>query len=160
MAAVTYQKSSDPNMATLAPCSLAETTPGTLGCVNSASTIGGLAVLPNGQQINFNQVLGGNGNFFEPYSAAKHNFNSNPFLNAVSPVERVSTAFFADYDITDNIEAFGEFLYTFRKSNQIATPGTLRNLSIAASNPPNPTDRKSTRLNSSLSCASRMPSSA
>ncbi|MBL0916382.1 MAG: TonB-dependent receptor plug domain-containing protein, partial [Sphingopyxis sp.] len=129
MAAVTYQKTKAVNMATRAPCSLAETTPGALSCVNSASTIGGRAVLPNGQQINFNQVPGGNGNFFEPYSAAKHNFNSNPFLNAVSPVERVSTAFFADYDLTDSIEAFGEFLYTFRKSNQIATPGTLRNLS-------------------------------
>src|SRR3546814_4267436 len=67
MAAVTYQKTSAVNMATRAPCSLAETTPGTLGCVNSASTIGGRAVLPNGQQINFNQVLGGTGNFFEPY---------------------------------------------------------------------------------------------
>ncbi|MGV3481214.1 MAG: TonB-dependent receptor domain-containing protein, partial [Sphingobium sp.] len=107
--------------------------------VNSASTVGGRAVLPNGQQINFNQVPGGNGNFYEPYSAAKHNFNSAPFLNAVSPIERVSTAFFADYDLTDGIKAFGEFLYTFRKSNQIATPGTLRNLSIAASNPINPT---------------------
>jgi outer membrane receptor protein involved in Fe transport len=139
MAAVTYQKTEAVNMATRAPCSLSETTPGTLSCVNSASTIGGRAVLPNGQQINFNQVLGGNGNSFEPYSAAKHNFNSNPFLNAVSPVERLSTAFFADYDLTDDIEAFGEFLYTFRKSNQIATPGTLRNLSIAATNPTNPT---------------------
>ena len=139
MAAVTYQKTSAVNMASRAPCSLAETTPGSLSCVNSASTIGGRAVLPNGQQINFNQVPGGNGNFYEPYSPAKHNFNSNPFLNAVSPVERVSTAFFADYALTDGIQAFGEFLYTFRKSNQIATPGTLRNLSIPASNPTNPT---------------------
>lgn len=139
MAAVTYQKTSAVNMASRAPCSLAETTPGSLSCVNSASTIGGRAVLPNGQQINFNQVSGGDGNFYEPYSPAKHNFNSNPFLNAVSPVERVSTAFFADYALTDGIQAFGEFLYTFRKSNQIATPGTLRNLSIPASNPTNPT---------------------
>ena len=139
MAAVTYQKTSAVNMASRAPCSLAETTPGSLSCVNSASAIGGRAVLPNGQQINFNQVPGGNGNFYEPYSPAKHNFNSNPFLNAVSPVERVSTAFFADYALTDGIQAFGEFLYTFRKSNQIATPGTLRNLSIPASNPTNPT---------------------
>lgn len=139
MAAVTYQKTSAVNMASRAPCSLAETTPGSLSCVNSASTIGGRAVLPNGQQINFNQVPGGNGNFYEPYSPAKHNFNSNPFLNAVSLVERVSTAFFADYALTDGIQAFGEFLYTFRKSNQIATPGTLRNLSIPASNPTNPT---------------------
>lgn len=139
MAAVTYQKTEAVNMATRAPCSLAETTPGKLACVNSASTIGGRAVLPNGQQINFNQVPGGNGNFYEPYSAAKHNFNSTPYLNAVSPVERISTAFFADYAVTDSITAFGEFLYTHRKSNQIATPGTLRNLAISASNPTNPT---------------------
>ena len=139
MAAVTYQKTRAVNMATRAPCSLAETSPGMLNCVNSASTIGGRAVLPSGQQINFNQTLGGDGDFFEPYSAAKHNFNSAPFLNAVSPIERVSTAFFAGYDLSDSIEAFGEFLYTFRKSNQIATPGTLRNLAISASNPTNPT---------------------
>lgn len=139
LAAVTYQKTEAVNMATRAPCSLGETSPGVLSCVNSASTIGGRAVLPNGQQINFNQVPGGNGNFFEPYSAAKHNFNSAPFLNAVSPIERVSTALFADYDISDGIEAFGEFLYTFRKSSQIATPGTLRNLAISATNPTNPT---------------------
>ncbi len=139
LAAATYQRTNAVNMASRAPCSLSETTPGALSCVNSASTIGGRAVLPNGQQINFNQVPGGNGNFFEPYSAAKHNFNSNPFLNAVSPIERIATAVFGDYDITDGVEAFGEFLYTHRKSNQIATPGTLRNLAISAANPTNPT---------------------
>ncbi len=139
LAAATYQRTNAVNMASRAPCSLFETTPGALSCVNSASTIGGRAVLPNGQQINFNQVPGGNGNFFEPYSAAKHNFNSNPFLNAVSPIERIATAVFGDYDITDGVEAFGEFLYTHRKSNQIATPGTLRNLAISAANPTNPT---------------------
>ena len=139
LAAATYQKTNAVNLASRAPCSLAETTPGTLSCVNSASTIGGRAVLPNGQQINFNQDPGGNGNFFEPYSAAKHNFNSNPFLNAVSPIERIATAVFGDYDLTDGVKAFGEFLYTHRKSNQIATPGTLRNLSILAGNPTNPT---------------------
>ena len=138
-AAATYQKTSAVNMASRAPCSLAEVTPGSLSCINSASTIGGRAVLPNGQQINFNQTIGGNGNFFEPYSAAKHNFNSNPFLNAVSPIERISTAVFAHYDLTDNVTAFGEFLYTHRESEQIATPGTIRNLAISATNPTNPT---------------------
>ena len=146
MAAVTYQKTQAVNMASRAPCSLSEVTPGTLSCVNSASTVGGRAVLPNGQQINFNQVPGGNGNFYEPYSAAKHNFNSTPYLNAVSPVERISTAFFADYAVTESITAFGEFLYTHRKSNQIATPGTLRNLAISASNPTNPTGQNITLI--------------
>ena len=137
--AATYQKTEPVNMASRAPCSLAETTPGSLSCVNSASTIGGRAALPNGSQINFNQVPGGDGNFYEPYSAAKHNFNSNPFLYAVSPIERITTAVFGDYDLSDQVELFGEFLYTRRNSNQIATPGTLRNLAISASNPTNPT---------------------
>ncbi|MGF7148411.1 outer membrane receptor protein involved in Fe transport [Sphingomonas zeicaulis] len=139
LVAATWQKTDGVNMASRAPCSLAETTPGALSCVNSASTIGGRAVLPNGQQINFNQVPGGDGDFFEPYSAARHNFNSNPYLYAVSPIERITTAAFADYELTDGIQAFGEFLYTHRKTNQIATPGTLRNLAISAANPTNPT---------------------
>lgn len=137
--AATYQKTTAVNMASRAPCSLAEVTPGTLSCVNSAATIGGRAVLPDGRQINFNQMPGGDGDFFEPYSAAKHNFNSNPFLNAVSPIERISTAAFAHYDLTDRITAFGEFLYTYRESEQLATPGALRNLAISATNPTNPT---------------------
>jgi iron complex outermembrane recepter protein len=137
-AAATYQKTDDVNMASRAPCALAEVTPGTLSCVNSAATLGGRAALPTGQQINFSNVPG-NSNFYEPYSAARHNFNSAPFLNAVSPIERLSTAFFTHYDIGSDITAFGEFLYTFRKSNQIATPGSLRNLAISATNPTNPT---------------------
>lgn len=134
----TYQKTTAVNLASRAPCGLAETSPGVLGCSNSAATLGGRAALPNGSQINFSNVPG-NGNFYEPYSAARHNSNSNPFLNAVSPIERISTAAFLHYDVTDSVTAFGEFLYTFRKSNQLATPGTLRNLSISASNPTNPT---------------------
>ncbi|EMD83368.1 TonB-dependent receptor domain-containing protein [Pacificimonas flava] len=138
-AAATYQNTSAINLASRAPCSLAEVTPGELSCVNSASTVGGRAVLPNGDLINFNNDPNGDGDFFEPYSPAKHNFNSAPFLNAVSPIERVSTAFFGHYDLTDSVTAFGEFLYTHRESDQIATPGTLRNLSISAENPTNPT---------------------
>ena len=137
-AAVNYQKTKPVNMADREPCGLGEVG-GQLVCVGSASTIGGRAVLPNGQQINFNQTPGGNGNFFEPYSAAKHNFNSNPFLNAVSAIERISVGVFGDYDLTDAVELFGEFMFTNRESHQIATPGTLRNLSIPSTNPTNPT---------------------
>jgi len=133
-----YQKTEPVNMADREPCGLGEVG-GQLVCVGSASTIGGRAVLPNGQQINFNQTPGGNGNFFEPYSAAKHNFNSNPFLNAVSAIERISVGVFGDYDLTDSVELFGEFMFTHRESDQIATPGTLRNLAIPATNPTNPT---------------------
>ncbi|MCK5908714.1 MAG: TonB-dependent receptor plug domain-containing protein, partial [Caulobacter sp.] len=133
-AAITWQKTEAVNLASRAPCGLGEVG-GVLTCLSSASTIGGRAVLPNGQQINFNQTPGGNGNFYEPYSAAKHNFNSNPFLNAVSPIQRFSTAFLADYKLTDSVTLFGEAFFTHRQSRQIASPGTLRNLAIAASNP-------------------------
>lgn len=144
-AALTYQKTEAVNLASRAPCGLGEVG-GQLVCVSSASTIGGRAVLPNGQQINFNQTLGGDGDFYEPYSAAKHNFNSNPFLNAVSPIERISTAVLAKYDLTDDVELFGEFFFTHRESNQIATPGTLRNLRILATNPTNPTGQDITLI--------------
>lgn len=144
-AALTYQKTEAVNLASRAPCGLGEVG-GQLVCVSSASTVGGRAVLPNGQQINFNQTLGGDGNFYEPYSAAKHNFNSNPFLNAVSPIERISTAFLADYDLTDDVSLFAEVFFTHRESNQIATPGTLRNLAIAAANPTNPTGQDITLI--------------
>lgn len=144
-AGLTYQKTEAVNLASRAPCGLGESG-GQLVCISSASTIGGRAVLPNGQQINFNQTPGGNGNFYEPYSAAKHNFNSNPFLNAVSPIERISTAFLADYKLTDSVTLFGELFFTHRESHQIATPGTLRNLVISASNPTNPTGQNITLL--------------
>src|SRR3546814_12977896 len=88
MMAATYQKTNAVNMASRAPCSLAEVTPGSLSCTNSTSTIGGRAVLPNGQQINFNQVPGGDGAFFEPYNGAKHNNNVQRSLNAVRSEER------------------------------------------------------------------------
>jgi outer membrane receptor protein involved in Fe transport len=140
-AAVNYQKTEPVNMADREPCGLGEVG-GQLVCVGSASTIGGRAVLPNGQQINFNQTPGGNGNFFEPYSSAKHNFNSNPFLNAVSAIERISVGVFGDYDLSDSVELFGEFMFTNRQSDQIATPGTLRNLTITADNSTNPTGQQ------------------
>lgn len=138
-AALTWQKTDAVNMATRAPCGLAELTPGTLACANSSSTLGGRAVLPNGQQINFNNDPNGDGNFYEPYNRTRHNFNSNPFLNAVNPIERISTAAFGHYNLSDSVTAFAEGLYTYRESEQLATPGTLRNLAISATNPTNPT---------------------
>ena len=139
MIAANYQKTEPISMFSRAPCSLAEVTPGQLSCVNSSSTIGGRAVLPDGSQINFNQDAGGDGDFFEPYNPAKHNYNSALTLNAVNPIERISVATFADWAMTDDIELFGEFLYTKRESEQIASPGSLLNLAIPASSPTNPT---------------------
>jgi outer membrane receptor protein involved in Fe transport len=144
-AALTYQKTEAVNLASRAPCGLGEID-GKLACVSSATTLGGRAVLPNGQQINFNQIPGGDGDFFEPYNAAKHNYNGNPFLNAVSPIERISTAFLADYQLTDIVSLFGEVFFTHRESNQLAAPGALRNLKLSAAHPTNPTGQDITLI--------------
>ncbi len=138
MVAATYQNTDPINMGDRVPCAYSGAS-GSLVCSNSASTIGGRAALPDGTMINFNQELGGDGDFYEPYSSAIHNYNYVRDLNAVNPIERYNIAAFGDYALTDSVELFGEFLYTKRKTNQIATPGTLRNIAIAADNPINPT---------------------
>lgn len=141
MVAMELTKSGAINLASRAPCGLVESN-GTLVCSGSSTTIGGRAVLADGSRINFNQVLGGNGNFYEPYSAAKHNYNGNPTLNAVNPIQRASLAVFADRNLSDNLRAFTELMYTHRDSNQLATPGALgvyRPMNFAASHPTNPT---------------------
>ncbi len=131
--AATYQKTDAVNMASRAPCGLSGAT-GHLVCQGSGSTAGGRASLPNGQIINFT-----GGDSYAPYSAALHGFNGNPYINAVNPIERLTTGAFAKFALTDNIELFGEALYTKRESEQLSAPGTLSNLAIAATNPTNPT---------------------
>lgn len=138
VATFSYYESEAVNLADREPCGLGESG-GQLVCVGSSSTVGGRALLPNGQSINFNQTPGGNGNFYEPYSGAKHNFNSNPFLNAVNPIERFSANMFGHLNLSDEVRLFSELMFTNRQSDQIATPGTLRNLTVAANNPTNPT---------------------
>lgn len=138
---LSHSVSGDINMADRAPCALGEVG-GELICVNSGNTIGGRARLANGQNVNFNQELGGNGDFYEPYSAATHNFNANPYLNAVNPIERNSLSGFGTLILTDKLNAFAEVIYSERHSNQLASPGTIglnRTINIAADHPTNPT---------------------
>ena len=141
MTALDYSQSGTVNMASRAPCGLGEAN-GKLECVGSSSTIGGRAVLADGTRVNFNQTLGGNGNFYERYNGAKHNFNSNPYLNAVNPIKRISVSTFGNLAINDELRLFTEVLYTNRQSEQLATPGALgvyRPMNIAANHPTNPT---------------------
>lgn len=141
MMALNYSESGEVNMASRAPCGLAEVN-GQLECVGSSSTIGGRARLANGQRVNFNQVPGGNPSSYEPYSAAKHNYNSNPSLNAVNPIKRLGLSTFGNINVTENTQLFSELLFSHRASTQLATPGTLgvyRSISIAADHPTNPT---------------------
>ncbi|ELX08377.1 TonB-dependent receptor [Janthinobacterium sp. HH01] len=141
MTALDYSQSGTVNMASRAPCGLGEAN-GKLECVGSSSTIGGRAVLADGTRVNFNQTPGGNGNFYERYNGAKHNFNSNPYLNAVNPIKRISFSTFGNLAINDELRLFTEVLYTNRQSEQLATPGALgvyRPINIAANHPTNPT---------------------
>ncbi|WP_369059791.1 TonB-dependent receptor [Caulobacter sp. 73W] len=131
--AVSYQTTDAVNMAKRAPCPLSGAT-GALVCLGSGSTAGGRVSLANGQTVNFTT-----GNAYEPYSAAAHGFNGNPYLNAVNPIDRLTTGLFGDYELTDSITLFGEFLYTHRQTTQLSSPGTLAGFAVAASNPTNPT---------------------
>ncbi len=136
--AASYQVTQPVNLFSRAGCQKSGAT-GTLICLGSGSTAGGRASLPTGQIIAFT-----GGNAFEPYSAARHGFQANNYLNAVNPLERLTTGVFGDYEIVNGVELFGELLYTHRKTDQSASPGTLTNLIVPASNPTNPTGQQVT----------------
>ncbi len=141
MAGINYAEGGTVNMGSRAPCGLAEVD-GKLVCSGSSTTVGGRALLADGRRVNFNQVLGGNGDFYEPYSAAKHNYNGNPTLNAVNPIKRISMSVFGDSQLSENTSVFTELMYTNRQSDQLAAPGGLgvyRPINIAADHPTNPT---------------------
>ncbi|WP_203225030.1 TonB-dependent receptor domain-containing protein [Novilysobacter arseniciresistens] len=128
-------------MADRAACGLGEVD-GELVCVGSSTTIGGRAVLADGSRVNFNQDPSGDGDAYEIYSPALHNFNSNPYLNAVNPIKRLSFSSFGNLSLTENTTLFSELMFTNRQSDQVATPGGIgqyRPINIAATHPTNPT---------------------
>ncbi|MEX5747651.1 TonB-dependent receptor plug domain-containing protein [Massilia sp. X63] len=146
MGSLNYSESGAVNLASRAPCSLFEDD-GELVCSGSSSTIGGRARLADGRRVNFNQDPNGNPGGFETYSAAKHAYNSNPFLNAVNPIKRVGVSAFGNMRLTDRVDMFSELMFTNRKSEQLATPGAIgvyRPIEIAASHPINPTGQNLT----------------
>jgi len=152
MAALSYSENRDINMADRQPCGYG-VSGNALVCVGTSNTPGGRATYltgpSTGQRINFNQVPGGDGDFFEPYVSAVHDVPYFHWLNAVSPVKKTTFAIMGHYDVADNARLFSEVLYTNRKTNQIATPATLQtyynpavgrvNFTIPASHPSNPT---------------------
>ena len=141
MASLNYSESDAVNLASRAPCALFEDD-GELVCSGSSSTIGGRARLADGRRINFNQDPNGNPRGYETYSAAKHAYNSNPFLNAVNPIKRVGVSAFGNMRLSDKVDLFSELMFTNRQSEQLATPGAIgvyRPITIAANHPTNPT---------------------
>ena len=140
MTAIHYAKAGAVGMASRAPCGLGELN-GKLECVNSSSTLGGRARLADGRRINFNNAIQAT-TTFETYSALVHNYNSNESLNAVNPIKRLGLSTFGTLRLTPDTELFTEVLFSYRDSEQLATPGTLganRAISIAATHPTNPT---------------------
>ena len=119
-------------------CPLTEEAGG-LVCFGSSTTIGGRANLLDGTELQFNQVEGGDGDFFEPYNGAAHGFNWFPFLNAVSPTERINLSAFGTYEVSESVNVFTELLYANRQGEQIVTPRRIRTTAVSAAFPYNPT---------------------
>ncbi|MYN04383.1 TonB-dependent receptor [Pseudoduganella sp. DS3] len=123
-------------MASRAPCPLAANGM-QLVCSGSSSTAGGRARLADGRRVNFIE-----GGLYEPYDVLKHGFNSNTLLNAVNPVRRLGASLFGQQALAPGHAWFNELLYVERRSEQLASPGTLgvfRPMAIAAAHPTNPT---------------------
>ncbi len=121
-----------------AACPLEEGAGG-LECFGSSTTIGGRAHNLIGTEYQFNQVSGGDGNFYEPYNGAVHGFNWFPYLNAVSPTQRINVSAFGTYEISDSLNVFTEILYANRQGDQIVTPRRLNTTPVSAAFPYNPT---------------------
>lgn len=121
-----------------AACPLFEDVGG-LVCFGSSHTVGGRAHFNDGSEIQFNQVVGGDGDFWEDYDAATHGFDWFPFLNAVSPTERINISAFGNYEISDTLNLFTEILFANRQGDQIVTPRRISNTLVSAAFPFNPT---------------------
>jgi iron complex outermembrane recepter protein len=138
MASISYQDVGSVYMPDRVDCPKREVG-GQLVCFGSSSTIGGRALLPDGTRINFNQDPNGDPASFAPYDPLVHNFDFNQSFNAVNPLKRLSFSAFGNHELTDRVSFFGELMYTNRDTDQPASPTTVRDISIAASHPTNPT---------------------
>ena len=138
MANVSYQDAGEVYMPDRVDCPKTEVA-GELVCFGSSDTIGGLAVLPDGTRINFNQDPNADPKSFSLYDPLVHNFDFNQSFNSVNPLERLSFSAFGNYDISDKVGFFGELMYTNRQTDQPASPTRIRGVAFAASHPTNPT---------------------
>ncbi len=97
---------------------------GTFECFGSSTTEGGRALLADGTQVQFNQDpnIASSGDNYGPYNSAIHGFAYMPYLNAVSPMQRLNLSSFANYKINDAVQLFIESSYSNRQGEQIVTP--------------------------------------
>lgn len=112
---------------------------GKLECFYSGTTVGGRATLADGTSVQFNQDPNGDGNSFETYDNQKHGYNWFESLNSISPMKRLNIATLINYDINDNVQLTGEFIYANRRSSQIVTPRGFNSVSVSKDFIYNPT---------------------
>ena len=139
---VNYSKTSAVRQSDRIECSKFGTENGTFECFGSSTTEGGRALLADGTQVQFNQNedTANRGNDYGPYNSAEHGFNYIPYLNAVSPLERINISSVVNYEINDSLRLFTETMYTKRKGEQIVTPRNgFAGITVAADFQYNPT---------------------
>ncbi|MDO6508405.1 TonB-dependent receptor [Colwellia sp. 4_MG-2023] len=110
-----------------------------LSCFGSSTTEGGRALLADGQSVQFNQDTQGDGNAYEAYDSQKHAFTWIPYLNAVSPSQRLNLAATVNYQLTEQVNLFTEAMYSNRQSEQIVTPRSLSSIYVSKDFDYNPT---------------------
>ncbi|MEC4090696.1 TonB-dependent receptor domain-containing protein [Pseudoalteromonas rubra] len=120
------------------PCPLTEAG-GKLVCISSGSTIGGRALLADGQEVQFNQVAGQNGDHYETHDNSKHGYNWFGALNAYSPMQRLNLATFVSYELTAAVQLNASVLYANRQSDQIVTPRSFQPVDVSSQFVFNPT---------------------
>jgi outer membrane receptor protein involved in Fe transport len=122
-------------------CAKYGTEAGTFECFGSSTTEGGRALLADGTgvQINQNPDTATHGNDFGSYNPELHGFEWIPYLNAVSPMERINVSSFVNYQVNDDVNLFTEALYSKRKGEQIVTPRRLGGVHVSKDFRYNPT---------------------
>mgnify|MGYP000058901663 CR=1 FL=1 len=122
-------------------CAKFGTEEGTFECFGSSTTEGGRALLADGSGVQFNQDpdIETNGDNYGPYDSKKHGFEWIPYLNAVSPMERLNVSSFVNYEINDDTNLFIETMYTNRKGQQIVTPRRIGGIQVSKDFLYNPT---------------------
>ncbi len=138
MASISYQDVGEVYMPDRVDCPKSEVN-GELVCFGSADTIGGLAALPDGTRINFNQDPAADPKSFALYDPLIHNFDFNQSFNAVNPLKRLSFSTFGNYQLSESVRLVGELMFTNRQTDQPASPTRIRGVPFAASHPTNPT---------------------
>lgn len=139
---VNYSNTSAVRQSDRIDCSKFGTENGTFECFGSSTTEGGRALLADGSQVQFNQNEDTEslGDDFGPYNASEHSFDYIPYLNAVSPLERINISSLVNYEVSDSLRLFTEAMYTKRKGEQIVTPRNgFAGITVAADFQYNPT---------------------